>query len=236
MPPAAAQARELLRSAIDQFVRLSDASWPFFSSELTLRRVRRGGHLLRAGSICGEVAFVAGGLFRTYVTAGAGEVNCDLRREGEFVTDYVSFLTGRPSDFSIAAVEDATVLTLSRPAMERLYAALPEGERLGRRIAEELFVGSVARTVSLLLRTPGQRYEALASSRPELLQRVPQYQLASYLGVAPETLSRLRARRARSSADQRIATGTSRRPAAKSKAPTSKSGGPKSPRAPREKP
>lgn len=242
-PLDAGRARSLFRAAVARLVPLDDDAWARLSAGLSVRRVLRTRHILRAGEICREVAFIAEGLFRTYVATDAGEVTCDLRREGEFVTDYLSFLTGRATDFSIVALENATVLALSRPAMEQLYETLPHADRLGRLIAEHLFVATVERTVSLLLRTPAERYAALTAERPELLQRVQQYHLASYLGVAPETLSRIRRRRAGpepaapgARTGQRTATGTGIRPPAKSKAPSSNPGGPKVPRAPREKP
>lgn len=188
--------------------------------------------LLIAGDVCEQLAFVTQGLLMSQSISSKKEASCDLFAEGDFATNYVSFLTAEPSTVEIVALEPSALLVISKQALQNLYDTLPEVERLGRMIAEDRFVASVHRAGSLLSESPAERYRALSLSRPDLLQRVPQYLLARWLGVTPESLSRIRQRLAR----QRKTTSTVAEVPSKSKAPASKLGGPKAPRASREKP
>ena len=189
--------------------------------------------LLRSGDVCGQLAFVCRGVLISQTLTSEREASCDLFAEGDFATDYVSFLTQAPSTVEIVALEPGAVLTISKSALERLYDTVPGVERLGRKIAEAQFVGSVHRAGSLLTDSPAARYRALRTRRPDMLQRVPQYLIARWLGVTPESLSRIRKRL---SAPQRTVMSTAEATPSKSKAPALKSGGPSAPRASREKP
>lgn len=197
------------------------------------RRLVRDERLLLAGEVCTELSFVVQGVLVSQAPDSARLTSCDVFAEGDFATDYVSFLTEQPSTVEIVALEPCRVLTISRAALYALYDALPGVDRLGRKIAERQFVSSVHRAGSLLTEAPSERYRSLATGRPDLIQRVPQYVLARWLGVTPESLSRIRARLAK---PQRKVTSTTALVPSKSKAPAAKSGGPKTPRASREKP
>jgi CRP-like cAMP-binding protein len=200
--------------------------------------------LLRAGDVCGELAFVCRGVLISQSVTSERAASCDLFAERDFATDYVSFLTQSPSTVEIVALEPCSVLTISRSALERLYETLPGVERIGRKLAEAQFVGLVHRAGSLLADAPSARYRSLRARRPDLLQRVPQYLIARWLGVTPESLSRIRKRLAAPQrregregvAPQRTVMSTVAVTPSKSKAPAAKSGGPSAPRASREKP
>jgi CRP-like cAMP-binding protein len=112
--------------------------------------------------------------------------------ENQYVASYESFLTRKPSTFNIEAIEDTELLDLSYDQLQKLYKTHPIFQIFGRLIAEYLFIFISQRTTSLLLLTPEQRYQKLISNNSALLQRVPQYMLASYVGVTPEHLSRIR--------------------------------------------
>lgn len=109
-------------------------------------------------------------------------------------SDYQSFLTRQPSRMYIQALEDTEVIDISYDAAQYLYRHVPEAEKLGRLLAEYLFILLSNRNSSLLLDTPEERYKKLVAQRPYLFQRVPKYMIASYLGITPEVLSRIRAR------------------------------------------
>lgn len=187
-------ARAHFRSLVRQLVEFDEANWTTLLAALRPREVARDMVVLRAGDVCREVVFIHRGLFRTYLLKDGRDVTCDFRMEGDFVTDYPSLLDGRPSTYTIVALEPSEILTLDRPTMLELYQHLDGGERLGRLIAERLFVETVSRATAFVTDRPLERYRALRQERPALLQRVSQLHLATYLGVTPESLSRIRRR------------------------------------------
>ena len=223
---------DLLTQVLTQVAPLPKATLARVLSAFQPHTLRAEERLLVGGDICSRLSFVCRGLLMSQSTSSGREASCDLFAEGDFATDYVSFLTQGPSTVEIVAFEPCTLLSISKPALQHLYDTVQGVERLGRKIAEGRFVASVHRAGSLLTQSPTERYRALGLTRPDLLQRVPQYLLARWLGVTPESLSRLRGRIGR----QRRTTSTVAVDPSKSKAPASKSGGPKAPRAAREKP
>jgi CRP-like cAMP-binding protein len=225
--------RELLERTLAQFDCLDPTSLAAVVSAFKPRKVARDARLSRNGERCGGIGFVVEGVFVSGLVGPEKEALSDIFCEGDFATDYVSFLTGAPSTVDIVALEDSKTLWLTHADLQTLYATVPNAERLGRYIAEGQFISLVERTAALLTQSPAARYQHLLARRPSLANRVPQYLLARWLGVTPESLSRIRAR---SVQGQRSAIGTSTRSPLKSKAPASKAGGPKAPRAPREKP
>ncbi|MCC7380871.1 MAG: Crp/Fnr family transcriptional regulator [Deltaproteobacteria bacterium] len=222
-----------LADVLREFVDLSPEVERAIDAAFVPRELPVHGRLVGAGEICTRIAFVERGLLIAYSVESGRDVSCDVFSEGDFATDYVSFLGQTPSTVDLVALEPCSLLTVSREALDRLYDEFPAVDRLGRRIAEAQYIGVVRRASALLTQTPAERYQAFARQRPDLLDRLPQYLLAKWLGITPESLSRIRRRIVTT---QRIATGTSRRVPSKSKAPSTKSGGPKVPRASREKP
>jgi CRP-like cAMP-binding protein len=223
---------ERLAQVLTQVAPLSTATLGKVLAAFRPLALREGERLLTCGDVCDQLAFVSRGVLISRSTTSERESSCDLFAEGDFATDYVSFLTGAPSTVEILALEPCALVAISKPTLQRLYDTVPEVERLGRMIAEHRFVATVQRAGSLLTESASERYRALGNSRPDLLQRVPQYLLARWLGVTPESLSRIRQRLS----SQRKTTSTVAAVPSKSKAPAEKSGGPKSPRASREKP
>jgi CRP/FNR family transcriptional regulator, anaerobic regulatory protein len=235
LPSSSCVLRQALRERLAALVSLDEQSWERVLGAFRTRDVARGGIVCHGGTVCTTVSFLVRGLLRSSFVGEARASTCDLWQEGEFATDYLSFLSGEPSTVDIVALTPSTLLVLTKTSLERLYDDVPGVDRLGRLIAERQFVAAATRTSGFLRATPEQRYRKLVEERPGLAERVPQYLLASYLGVTPESLSRIRQRLV-SRRRQRIATDVRTVPPGKSKAPLSKPGGPKVPRASREKP
>jgi len=168
------------------------------------RSIDKCAQLLRAGDVADELFFVHAGLLRYYVSdpeANGEQRTGQFFEEGSIVTDAASFLSRAPAEQTFEALEDSSILLIPHAALYRAYARDHAVERFGRLMLETALVGSQRRSGNLLNLTPDQRYRRFIETRPTLARRVPQYLVASYLGLTPESLSRIR---------RRIAKGTDR--------------------------
>ncbi len=187
-----------LRAFSDQLVKLNDEEWSRFIGGMRARTLAKREHFLQAGQVCNEIAFIGKGSLRMYCHRDGDELTIDICLDGSYCTDYVSFLTRQPSTRYIQALDDVELVVFDRAHLDQLYATSPIAERMGRRIAEGLFLHLSERTDQLLTVSPEQRYMHMLDERPEVVQRIPLRYVATYLGVRPETLSRIRARWMRS--------------------------------------
>ena len=179
---------------IAQAVSLGEDETEGLRERMSLRRIDAGEAWIREGERCNDIAFVASGVLRVYFLDDGDDVTAYFATEGQTVSDYESFLTGAPARMTTEAVEDAALVILGRDAVEWAYRTLSHGERLGRVIAERLFLATHARLASFYLDSAEERYTRLMAEHPGLLQRVPQHMIASYVGVRPQSLSRIRRR------------------------------------------
>jgi len=164
-----------------------------------LLSVSKGTTVLRSGDIAEHLFHIDRGLLRYYyIDEDSGDERTgQFFDEGATFTDAASFLTGAPATQSIAAIEDSMILLIPRTALLRAYDEDHATERFGRKLVEYGFLGSQRRTANLLNMSPDDRYRHYVETRPEIVRRVPQYLLASFLGITPESLSRIRGRLAK---------------------------------------
>ena len=161
--------------------------------------VAKGVPVLKAGDVAEMLFFIQTGLLRYYyIDAETGDERTgQFFDEGAVVTDAASFLTGAPATQTVEAVEASTVVTIPRAALLRAYDEDHAIERFGRKMVEGGFLGSQRRAANLLNMSPDERYRHFVENRPGIARRVPQYLVASFLGITPESLSRIRGRLAR---------------------------------------
>jgi len=166
-----------------------------FLAALAPRSAPKGKVLVAAGSPTDEVYLILQGALRFYYLKEGEERIGHVAFEGEFLSAYPAFLSGGPSPQYLDALEDSELLVLRRDRLLPLYDRYHEIERFGRRIAESILVGAQERAALLLLDSAAERYEWVLRRRPLIAERLPQYMLADYLGIRPETLSRVRSTR-----------------------------------------
>jgi CRP/FNR family transcriptional regulator, anaerobic regulatory protein len=186
---------EQIRAYFNKFLPLTDIEWGDFAACFKKETFSKKEFLLREGETCDFIAFIAEGLYRFYYVQEGEEKVTAFFFSGDFVTNYRSFLTGKPSEHYIETLKPSTVYKLHKKDLLMLYDKHKSIERLGRFIAENLYLTVTARLDSFLHGNPENRYQELLNRNSKLLQEVPQYMLASYLGIKPETLSRIRARK-----------------------------------------
>jgi CRP-like cAMP-binding protein len=178
-----------------RFIALDAAEEEVVRQLFVPERLAKGDYLLQPGEVSRKVAFIGRGVLHNFQLRDGQEVTYYFGREVEFIGDYPSFLPAVPSTNGIQALEDAELLTITRNGLQQLYQQVRAGERFGRLVAEALFVDVLGQLTSFYEDTPEQRYERFLALYPDLQQRVPQYYIASYVGVRPQSLSRIRGRR-----------------------------------------
>lgn len=171
---------------------LQDEDWNELQKKLSVQQLNKGGFLNRSGEICRQVSFINKGLLRLYYLADGREICTGFVAENEYIAEYESFLTHRPSLLSIDALEDCELINLSFDDMQAMYRSRPVFEIFGRKIAETLFIMFSSHNTRLLTLSPEERYNSVVQYQPFIIQRVPQYMIASFIGITPEHLSRLR--------------------------------------------
>jgi CRP-like cAMP-binding protein len=156
--------------------------------------LKAGEYFLEEGKLCRYVGFIEEGLMRYHMNDNGNQKTLYFSNEGEFVCNYQSFLPRLPSNTSIQAIEDTTLQVISYPDLQRMYSEVSDGEKLGRLAIENVFLTSLDQLKSFYKDSPAERYQQFLRSYPDLAQRVPQYYIASYVGIKPQSLSRIRKR------------------------------------------
>lgn len=185
---------ELILQNITKHISLDSAETELFTSILEHTKVKRKGFLLRQGEVCKTENFIIKGCTRTYTIDENGfEHIVMFGVEDWWIGDLASFLTKTPTNYSIDTLEDTEVLQITQPNLELLYQRVPKFERFFRIIIQNAFIAQQTRINQNLSYTAEQRYKDFINRYPTLEQRIPQKQIASYLGITPQSLSRLRA-------------------------------------------
>ncbi len=185
---------ESIRQNLKNIGRLSEEEIALFCSKLIEKRLKRREHLYQFGQVCRSVAFVETGCLRYYYLVNGKEQTGQFFFENSWYTDYESFLSENPTEQFIQAMEPTKLWLLSRHALYELYELNPKFERFGRIMAENAYLGSRKSKVMLQNMLPEERYRLLIEERPKVIERISLKYIATYLGIQPESLSRIRKR------------------------------------------
>ncbi len=185
---------ELLFQKFDEKIELTKEEKELSGSFFIPKKMRKKQWLLQEGDVCKYVAFVEKGLLRSFTIDDKGHEHItQFAFEGWWIADQVSFLTGEPSEHNIEALEDCELLLLTKLAEDKMLEKIPKLERYFRILLQNSLIATQKRLVSSLSQSAEERYSDLIKACPDTLpQRIPQHMMASYLGITPETLSRIR--------------------------------------------
>jgi CRP-like cAMP-binding protein len=185
--------QDLLFDFISKYISLDEDEKNALISLNIFHSVKKGTIILKEGQKSNESFFVLKGCIRKYYIIDSEEKTTAFYTEMDAITPHC-VISQTPSEYYISCVED-TILTISNSAMEaEVNSKFPKFEIMCRKLSEELLAKQQIDFDEFKTSSPEQRYLNLLEKRPDLLQRVPQHQLASYLGIKPQSLSRLRAR------------------------------------------
>jgi CRP-like cAMP-binding protein len=183
-----------LRQYVSRFLTFTEDEWQAHQALLRRRFLKKGEFVLRGGEVCNHVTFLNKGTVRVYNLVNGEELTVNFGFEGNYITDYSSFISRRPTVDYIVAMEDVEILQLAFADMQAAYDRFPVWQKFGRLIAEYILLFTVDRNRSLLYLSPEERYLKLMKDRPKVIAQIPLKYIASYLGITPEALSRIRKR------------------------------------------
>lgn len=184
---------QLLKQTIQSAISLSTDDMEFMVSLFKPLTLKKEEYFLAVGKKCNHVAFIQSGMLRVFYPTDKGEeTTCYFALPGEFITSFASFNSQIPSTENIEAIMPTELLVISKPDLEMLYRTLPATQEFGRKAAENLTIIMEKRIALFLNNSAHERYQYLLDNNPVLIQTVPLQYLASYLGISPQHLSRLR--------------------------------------------
>jgi CRP/FNR family transcriptional regulator, cyclic AMP receptor protein len=182
-----------LRQHFEELTSLTDAEYERVLSFFQLKKFKKHSIIVQPGDTVKYEYFVLKGLIKTFMIDDAGKEHIwQFAMENWWATDYSAYLTGQPSSFIVQCLEDVEVLCLAHTDRELLCRQIHSFEHFWRMKVTSGFLSQQKRIMALLQNDAQSRYQQLLEQYPSLFQRVPKAQIAAYLGVSRETLSRLR--------------------------------------------
>jgi CRP-like cAMP-binding protein len=198
--PGKSSAFDVLRAYLSERAAFSENDFAVVRSAFIDKRLGAGEFLQRGGDITTHAAFVASGCLRNYVIDAKGKEHIvQFAPENWWLADSISLMSGQPSQYFIDAIEPTDLLVLDVPSHQRLIEQVPGYAAAFRTGLQRHAAAKDQRIVRALSATAEERYLEFVETYPSIALRVPQWMLASYLGVTPETVSRIRKNRSRKS-------------------------------------
>ena len=184
---------DLILKNISRFIELTDEEKNFFTSLLKIKKLRKKQYLLQEGDISRYEYFVNKGCIRAYSIDEKGQEHIvQFAIEDWWIGDMYSFLTQTPARLTIDALEDSELFCLDSSSLEILFKQVPKFERFFRMLVQNAFIAGQRRIIETMSLTADDRYCSFIEKYPLMEQRLPLKQIASFLGITPESLSRIR--------------------------------------------
>lgn len=187
-------ASKQLKILLEEQVPISTTDWEYILSKLQLKNVKKGTSLTTEGLVEQNLYFLHQGICRLFYEKEDRDITINFGFPKGFISSYSSFLTEKPSQFILEALTDCEVLIIPKSELEQIYKHTKCGQQLGRIFSEQFFLYLSERETSFMLNSPTERYLALFEEHPRLVQEIPLKFLASYIGITPQALSRIRAK------------------------------------------
>ena len=183
-----------LRSYVTQLAPLSASELTYLESQCVYREVPKKFALVSEGEVTKEIYFINKGFLRLFYPKEGEEITAFIFLENLFATSLESLLQQSPSQQCLETLEDSELLVISYENLMKAYNYSVNFQIMARRIAEQRFINAQRILSSYILDSPEERYQKLVAAQPEWFQRVPQHYIASFLGITPVSLSRIRKR------------------------------------------
>ncbi|TWV99113.1 Crp/Fnr family transcriptional regulator [Chitinophaga pinensis] len=196
-PPTTSNIHAPLLTAIRTLIPLSEAEEEIVCQLFKEKHYKKGSFFLAENEICRQAAFVISGFMRYYINDDGEEKTYGFAKPFNFACNYESFVPQNPSSQIIQALEDCVLLTISYDDLLRFYEQVRYGDRFGRLVIEQVFIQTLKDRNSFYTDSPEGRYEQFIREHKDLLQQISQYHIASFVGIKPQSLSRIRKRLAR---------------------------------------
>ena len=185
---------EQIRQYFEKTTVLTDKDWQTFSSKLIQQAFPKNHLLLKTGQTEHHLSFIESGIIRFYIPKDENDLTFAFAFDNSFVSAYDSFLTQRPSIYNVETLTKTTLWRLTYSDLQSIYKETAIGNTIGRQASEDLFLKKSKRELSLLNETAEQRYLNLFTEQPRLIKQIPLKYIASYIGITPQALSRIRKR------------------------------------------
>lgn len=181
-----------IREYYERIVKLQESEWEFIASHFDRKVFAKNQIITRQGETENYLSFVEAGIVRFYIPDEENELTFNFSFDKEFTCAYDSFLTQTPSEYELQALTETVVWQISFDDLQKVYAQTKVGNYLGRFASEKLFLAKSKRELSLLKYNAKERYLRLFSEQPDILKFIPLKYVASYIGITPQGLSRIR--------------------------------------------
>lgn len=185
---------------IDTYIDITSEEWELYKSKINIEHYKKGQIIHHAGDVCKKISFINSGLARAYMIGEDGKDytwnimfnDNNAKVNNLFVVDYYSFIMQKGSTVNIEVIEDCELLVLEYDVVQSLHKILRKEESLSRIISEIAYATLYKKMVDRQMKTSQERFEAFMQTTPYLLNKVPQYHIATYLGMTPQYLSQLK--------------------------------------------